>query len=488
MKRISKLLSVVLVLALLLPLVSAAPQSPTANLQRSGELADGVYTLQSVADGQTLNTFNMEYTAGGYAYTDSAVDEAGEHMLLKVNADGSYRIFPQSEDGKYAFHAESFGEHPRLCKSETVTALSDFDICRDGDAYAVLLHGTEKALSIGSGKTLYRKPLVTLEPYTGADTQKWVISPVEISSFELKTVAERVNVNTVSAVYALVTPAYMKEQITWSSDDESVVLMDTDGSFCALSAGTATVTATVGDMARSIEVTVVDSPSYTWYSQHLATAGGWHGGELSGVYFYAGAYKRFIIDRYNRGLDWMDTGCAIASVAMVMHNLGARYGGGYDFRFDKDGDLEADPYVVALANTGNRGLETESGTLYYNPILMNLRELTKNFTLFGKKLTYTERYSVSKKIIKEALDTHPEGVIVHMQNGSSSHYIVIASCINPDAANPRDYRFIVYDAAGQKRSEGDGVTFEESVSHETMYYRYGSMNSIITFDLAEDEA
>ena len=256
----------------------------------------------------------------------------------------------------------------------------------------------------------------------------------------------------------------------------------------ALSAGTATVTATVGDMTRSIEVTVVDSPSYTWYSQHLATAGGWHGGELSGVYFYAGAYKRFIIDRYNRGLDWMDTGCAIASVAMVMHNLGARYGGGYDFRFDKDGELEADPYVVALANTGNRGLETESGTLYYNPILMNLRELTKNFTLFGKKLTYTESYSVSKKIIKEALDTHPEGVIVHMQNGSNSHYIVIASCINPDAANPRDYRFIVYDAAGQKRSEGDGVTFEESVSYETMYYRYGSMNSIITFDLAEDEA
>ena len=70
-----------------------------------------------------------------------------------------------------------------------------------------------------------------------------MIAPVEISSFELKTVAEAVNVNTVSAVYALLTPAYMKDQITWSSSDESVVLMDTDGSFCALSAGKATVTA-----------------------------------------------------------------------------------------------------------------------------------------------------------------------------------------------------------------------------------------------------
>ena len=95
---------------------------------------------------------------------------------------------------------------------------------------------------------------------------------------------------------------------------------------------------------------------------------------------------------------------------------------------------------------------------------------------------------MSKKIIKEALDTHPEGVIVHMQNGSNSHYIVIASCINPDAADPRDYRFVVYDAAAQKRSEGDGVTFEESISNETLYYRYSSMNSIITFDLAEEEA
>ena len=101
---------------------------------------------------------------------------------------------------------------------------------------------------------------------------------------------------------------------------------------------------------------------------------------------------------------------------------------------------------------------------------------------------YRMEAGLTPEIIKEALDTHPEGVIVHMQNGSNSHYIVIASCINPDAADPRDYRFVVYDAAAQKRSEGDGVTFEESISYETLYYRYSSMNSIITFDLAEEEA
>ena len=63
MKRIFKMLSVFLALALLLPLVSAAPQSPTANLQRSGELAEGVYTLRNLGDGKLLNTFNIHPAA-----------------------------------------------------------------------------------------------------------------------------------------------------------------------------------------------------------------------------------------------------------------------------------------------------------------------------------------------------------------------------------------------------------------------------------------
>ena len=475
-----------LVLAALLLYVSAAVG--TADVSTTvGDLADGIYTVRSVADGKYLNTFDTEYTSGGYAYTDTYVDEAGEHMRITRAADGSFLICPQSEDGKYAFHAESADENARICKSETQTALSYFDIRRDGDAYVIFLHDTERALGTGSGKTLFRKQLTTLRTYAGEDAQKWIFEPASVSSFELKTVAEKVNVNSVSAVYALVTPSYMKEQVLWSSSDESIVLVDDDGSFCALAAGKATVTATIGEMRQSIEIEVVDAPAYTWYSQHLATAGGWHGGELRDVYFYAGSYKRFIIDRYNRGLDWMDTGCAITSVAMVLHNLGARYDAGYDFRFEADGSLEADPYTVALANTGNRGLTESRGTLYYNPILMNLHQITAGFTLYGQKLTFNQSYTVSKKIIKEELDTHPEGVIVHMSSRSGSHYIVISSCVNPEAENPKDYRFIVYDSAAQERSEGGGVLFEESVSYDTLYYRYGSMNSMITFDLAEEE-
>ena len=64
-------------------------------------------------------------------------------------------------------------------------------------------------------------------------------------------------------------------------------LLDDDGSFCALSVGTATVTATVGGYTASIQVTVTDAEAFTWYSQHLAENGGWHGTELSKVYFYS---------------------------------------------------------------------------------------------------------------------------------------------------------------------------------------------------------
>lgn len=485
MRRIIKLCSALLAFTTLLLCVSAIGGTSDAPAV-SEDFADGVYTIKSVANKKHLNALDTEYTASGYAYTDTYTGESGEHIRITRAENGGFLLYPQSEDGKYAFHAESQDENAHICKSEELTELSYFDIQRDGDAYVILLHGTNRALSVGGKKTLFRKQLAELRAYEGEDAQKWIVEPVS-SSFELKTVAEKVNVNSVSAVYAVVTPSYMKGKVSWSSSDESVVLMDDDGSFCALSEGKATVTASIDDMTQSIEIEVVDSPAYTWYSQHLSTDGGWHGGELSKVYFSAGASKRFIIDRYNRGLDWMDEGCAITSVAMVLHNLGARYGKGYDFRFDADGALEADPYTVALANTGNRGLTKSSGTLYYNPIMMNLRQITAGFTLFGRKLTFNQSYTVSKKIIKEALDTHPEGVIVHMRSKSESHYIVIAACVNPEAENPADYQFVVYDSAAQARDEGDGVLFEKSISYDTLYYRYGSMSSIITFDFAEEE-
>ncbi len=446
--------------------------------------ASGVYTIKNIASGEYLNAFDRKYAAGGFAYTDMQNGEEGENILLVKQDDGTYLLYPQSEAGEYAFCMQStIGE--RVSKSAEIGDNSCFKISGTEGGYVI--SSGEVVLGTTNRSTLYRMTLVEGEEYGGASSQLWDISPVALSSFELKTVADEVKLYGVSSVYAVTKPAYMAGLAKWSSSDDTMLMIDDDGSFCALKAGTVTVTATIGDESRSIDVKIVDEDAFTWYSQHLATKGGWHGGELANVYFYSGSHKRFIINGYNRGLDWMDTGCALTSVAMVLHNLGARYEGGYDFRFEADGNLEADPYTVALANSGNRGLTSSKGTLYNNPIMINIKQIAESFTLYGQPLEAVRTYGVTKKKLKEALDEHPEGVIVSMENSyNGSHHIVVTECVNPDETNPEKYRFKIYDSAGQVRAEGDDVLFENSTSYG-LRYRYYHMRSMIVFNFVPTE-
>lgn len=476
MKNRHIFLYAVFVFALLLCIGIAAESGPES----------GIYTMKNIADGTCLNAFDFQYAADGNAYTDTPSGEEGENILLLKQEDGTYLLYPQSEAGKYAFFAEGTGN--RVSKSEELTEASYFRISGDASGY-VITTADGTCLGTTAKKTLYRKQLVMTEEYAEADTQKWELTSVPVSSLELKIVADTVAVHSVSAVYALVKPSYMKNFVTWSSSDERILLIDDDGSFCALSEGTATVTATLDGISASIDVTVVDADAFTYYSQHHTTGGKWNGEDLAKVYFYSGSYKRFLINGYNRGLDWMDEGCAITAVATVLHNLGARYEDGYDFRFEADGDLEADPYTVALANSGNRGLTGPTGTLYYNPIMMNLRKITDGFTLYGQKLEAKTLHGVTKAKLKAQLDAHPEGVIVAMKNNyNGSHYIVVTECVNPDAKRANDYQFKIYDPSGLHRYDGEDVLFEKSISYVTMRYRYYHMLSMVVFDFVpEDE-
>ncbi len=450
-------------------------------------LASGVYTMQNIGDGTFLNAFDVSYSKKGYAYTDKFGGEEGENILVIANGDGTYLLYPQSEMGKYAFCVTSDKSGVRLSKSSELTDGSYFRIVKQENGYTVET-AAGYALGITDGEKLYRKQLVKTEEITLENTQLWDFSEVAVSSLELKTVADKVKVNSVGAVYAVVKPAYMSNYAEWQSSNESIIMIDDDGTFCALSEGIATVTATVSGISASIDVEVVSDDAFTWYSQHLTEDGGWHASELEKVYFYSGSYKRFIINGFNRGLDWMDEGCAITSVATVLKNLGARYNDGYDFRFDQDGSLEADPYTVALANTNNKGLLGASGTLYYNPVLMNLKAITSNFTLYGQPLSYETKYGVTKAKLKEALDKHPEGVIVHMENKfNGSHYIVVTECINPDAAKTNDYKFKIYDPSGLKGYDGEDVLFENSISYVTMRYRYANMVTMTVINFAPEE-
>lgn len=472
-----------LALAFILSLSPAAAETDASEIVSAPE--SGVYNITNRASGLTLNAFDFAFADGGYAYVDNSSGSSGENILLLRQSDGSYLIYPQSETGKYAFTVVNDAAAERISKSEAVTSGSYFRMSGDDVSGYTIATAGGYALGTSDGAQLYRKTLVIAEPSSGADTQKWDMEPVEITSLKLKTVSDSVKVNSVSAVYAIVKPSYMKKFIEWSSSDESIVMMDDDGTFCALAEGTVTVTAKIGDFSQSIDVTVVDKDAFTWYSQHMTTGGGWHAADLSNVYFYSGGHKRYIINGFNKNIDWMDQGCYITSIAMVLHNLGARYKNGYDFRFDAEGSLEIDPYVASLINSNNYGLTASRGTLYGDPIAVYINAIASRVTVYGQPVV-AKRYSgVTKKALKEMLDKHPEGVIVGMRMPNESHYIVVTDCLNP-YADPSQYRFKIYDSAGLRRSQGDNVAFEKSISYTTIGYRYSSMVTMTVFDFVPE--
>lgn len=48
------------------------------------------------------------------------------------------------------------------------------------------------------------------------------------------------------------------------------------------------------------------------------------------------------------------------------------------------------------------------------------------------------------KQIKEALDAHPEGVVVGLYHPIyENHYLLFTKCVNPEETNPYNYQFIV---------------------------------------------
>ncbi len=107
----------------------------------------------------------------------------------------------------------------------------------------------------------YGSPKVVLFGNTGSTTQTYAqiyglpFSPIP-SSISLNTASATLLVGTTGKLNATTTPAGAK--MTWSSDNTSVVSVDSDGNIKANAVGTATVTATSFDKSASCTVTVIN--------------------------------------------------------------------------------------------------------------------------------------------------------------------------------------------------------------------------------------
>lgn len=473
------------------PAHAAVSAKKTANLENV--LKSGVYRIKNCQSGLYIDFYDMMYDAKGSAYLEEKNGGEAQDIYVERLSDGTYILRPQSESGKYALSFKGLvSEGQILTKKENVEKTEKFVIyAASGGYYTISPAIGRDSLTLGVSEKIsrYKDNYVELAKFTGEADQKWVFEPIEAKGISLSFVSTTVKLYTVGTLYATLTPYnFGAGDVKWTSENEDVVMIDSKGNYTAIAPGKAKIRATSGDKSASCTINVTEETAFTWYSQHSIAGSDWNANSLSGIYFTAGGVrKRFMIDKYGKGKDWMDEGCYLASIAMVLNNMGAKLTKGYDFRSGQTNNLTADPYTVALANSGNNGATTSRSVLYGNPILISRTNIDSRFNVGGKEIRSVMTYDVSPKAIKEALDEHPEGVIVYFSRPSRNrtHYIVFSKCLNPTEKNPKNYKFEVCDSASYDAARGDHVPFEKSISYTAEGYRMSSAVSMITWEIID---
>ncbi len=480
--------------ALLPCYAESAKSAKSAKKAANTVLADGVYNIKNAKTGLYIDSYDLIYDANGSSYLDEKNGGSAQDIYVKRLDDGSYLLYPQSENAEYALSVKGGTEAgSTLSKSKEAGKTEKFVIYAAGNgSYNISpanQSGDPVTFGVSEELSKYRHNYVSLCDYTGKSDQMWVFEEVKTSGLSLAFGVTKVKLYSVGKLYATLTPYnYGTHNIKWTSSDENILMIDGGGNYCALAKGSVTVTAECEGMTAECTVVVSESKAFSWFSQHSVANSDWNAEALADIYFTSGGLrKRFMIDKYGKGRDWMDEGCYLTSIAMVLSNLGATMTKGYDFRSGQSGDLPADPYTVALANSGNTGPVSSKAVLSGNPILVSRSNIESRFTVAGHKITSEISYGVSPKDIKEALDEHPEGVIVYfsMARKNRSHYIVFTKCLNPDAKNSSDYRFEVCDSASYDAERGDHIPFESCISYTSEGYRLSYAVSMLTYSLAD---
>ena len=483
-----KLISFFMALVMIVSSVSIIHASASEGSAKNAVnvIDNGIYRIKNSATGKYIDTYDFIYDSEGVAYLDVATGQNGQDFLLERQEDGTYVFYALTEKELVPL---GFLDSDTLNKVPEKEAFYKFDIfALTNGLYTIAINrgGVSEVLQASSERTIYWHNYITLGTYEQLDTQMWELVKVGPYSLSLPETSMRVQPYTIGDLTATVYPSYITDKIVWTSSDESVVMVDSDGSYCALRDGTATITATCSGVSASCEITVSSVIAYSWFSQHNVYNGGWNALSLKGVYFYSGgSYKPYIMDQYNSCRDWMDEGCLVCCIAMLLRNMDARLDGAYDIRSGKTGNLSADPYTVSLANAGSKGATSSNMTVYGNPVLVGSANIASSFKVDGNSFDVTTSYYVTKKAIKEALDRHPEGVIVGMKRWNSSHYLLFTECVNPGEKNPNNYQFIVCDPASYTGADGDHVLFEKSYSYVTLGYRFSNMISIEEWNLVK---
>lgn len=501
--RVIRLISIVFAVIMLVQCfvgvsVAAEEEADTVTVE-DVEIKEMVCRIKNVSSGLYLDSYR--YTAKTKAksylekYTESSM---GQVFHLSPCDDGTYMIIPQNDSGEYAYsYSTNSADDVKIKKVKLASAgdSSKFDIVEYSDNKFVIApsNALNEKVVLTQSETIteYKDYYTELAEFTSdSDAQLWIIEPIKTEKISVIFTSTKVRLYSTGRFYARKHPYnVITDDIVWSSSNEEVLLIGEDGTWCALGLGKAEVTASVEGLSQTFTVNVVDRDAFTWYSQNNIYTSDWDATQLLPLYFKipGGVSKKFAVDSKDPGGNncWMDEGCGNCAVAMVLNNMGAVKTTGYDFRSGQVDNLIADPYTVALANSGNYGSDITTTRLYNNPIYMAWQYVANQFNVDGKTVQLTKIYNPTRTQIKNILAEHPEGVVVQVSKGVKNHYLVFTECVNPEEKTNSKLKFMVCDSAAYLPENGDYVPFEESTSYLYEGYRYSNIRSVMYFTTEE---
>lgn len=195
----------------------------------------------------------------------------------------------------------------------------------------------------------------------------------------------------------------------------------------------------------------------TWYSQYDNTAD----------------YADYNINNLPTNFSTvMGGGCAICSIAMVLHNMNAHTKDDItDNRTGFVGKQYADPLTVYMARNNLTVQPTSVSSSKLNLQYDDDGQILDIGEYFDKTITRTTDVELSD--VKTALNNNPYGVVVRLKKGSDSHYVVFYKSSNSDG-------FVVYDPGTGTASKGNGVAFSNSYSALNRSFTTDNISELIT--------
>lgn len=223
--------------------------------------------------------------------------------------------------------------------------------------------------------------------------------------------------------------------------------------------------------AYNLYVSYPYSTTNTWYPQINAVATDtytrWNTYKLDNLYYNNGTSKPFMINDSTN--DYMYQGCAIASVAMVLHNLNAKTVDTIvDFRTGFKGHAFADPFTVAMANISATDSPEYTNSRYnYNTSqsVIAINSWAGIASKFGKTANTSHTATWTNAV--SLVSSYPQGVIVKFRKYITDskgntvekpHYVVLTKASNTEG-------YLIYDA-GKNNSSANGKTWNNSYTSQ----------------------